>query len=126
MHYWDADRPEWTAAHRDFAAGWRKQKKWVVSKTLTSAGPNATLISGGLEAALRRIQAEHSGEIEVGGPALAQHLGELGLIDEYWLYLHPVVLGGGTPFFKGPRPPLRLLAQQRIGDNAIKLTYSPG
>ena len=56
---------------------------------------------------------------------LAQSLGELGLIDEYLLYIHPVVLGGGKPFFMGPRSPLRLTASERIGDSAIRLTYVP-
>ena len=50
---------------------------------------------------------------------------DLGLIDEYRLYLHPVVLGRGAPFFAGPRPPLRLVASDRIGEDAIRLTYVP-
>jgi len=65
------------------------------------------------------------GEIEVAGPALAHHLTELGLIDEYRIYLHPVVLGSGTPYFAGPRPPLRLLAHDRIDGDVIRLTYVP-
>ena len=125
MRYWDEDRPEWDAAERDFAVAWRGQPKWVVSCSLKSVGPNATLVEGDVEAAIRRLKAEHVGEIEVGGPDLAGHLTKLGLIDEYWLYVHPVVLGHGTPFFNGPRPPLRLLAADRIGESAIKLTYAP-
>jgi len=50
---------------------------------------------------------------------------ELGLIDEYRIYLHPVVLGHGKPYFAGPRPPLRLMANDRIGEDVIRLTYVP-
>ncbi|MGO8484793.1 dihydrofolate reductase family protein, partial [Rhizobium leguminosarum] len=62
------------------------------------------------EAAIRELKAERDGEIEVAGPNLAQSLTELVLIDEYRIYLHPVVLGHGKPYFAGPRPPLRLMA----------------
>src|SRR5262245_14883577 len=44
MRYWDDDQPEWGAAEHAFAAAWRKQPKWVVSRSLKSVGPNATLI----------------------------------------------------------------------------------
>jgi dihydrofolate reductase len=125
MRYWDEDDDEWTPAFRDFAAAWRKQPKWVVSRTLKSVGPNATLIDGDLEAAIRKLKAENSGEIEVAGPELARGLGDLGLIDEYQLYFRPVVLGSGKPFFAGARPPLRLVANQSIGEEAAKLTYVP-
>jgi len=125
MRYWDDDHPEWNAEERAFAAAWRNQPKWVVSRSLTSAGPNATLVAGGLEAAMRGLKAERVGEIDVGGPDLARTLGELGLIDEYRIYLHPVVLGGGKPFFAGPRPPLRLVASDLIVEDVIRLTYVP-
>jgi riboflavin biosynthesis pyrimidine reductase len=52
-------------------------------------------------------------------------LTDLGLIDEYRLYFHPVVIGRGTPFFAGPRPPLRLVASDLIGEDTIRLTYVP-
>ncbi len=125
MRYWDEDDPEWDAERRDFAAAWRSQPKWVVSRSLKSVGPNATLVEGDLEAAIRRLRAQFSGEIEVGGPDLARSLTDLGLVDEYRLYLRPVVLGRGKPFFAGPRPPLRLAASDRIGEDAIRLTYVP-
>lgn len=44
MRYWDDDQPEWTADEHDFAAAWRSRPKWVVSRSLTSVGPNATLV----------------------------------------------------------------------------------
>ena len=88
-------------------------------------GPNATLITDDLEDAIRTLKAEHDGEIEVAGPVLAHSLTELGLIDEYRIYLHPVVLGHGTPYFAGPRPPLRLVASDRMGEDVIRLVYVP-
>ena len=125
MRFWEDDRPEWGADHRAFAAAWRKQPKWVVSRSLTSVGPNATLVEGDLEEAIRVIKAERDGEIEVAGPVLARSLTDLGLIDEYRIYLHPVVLGHGTPYFAGPTPPLKLTGNDRIGDDVIRLTYVP-
>ena len=125
MRYWDEDRPEWDAAGRDFAAAWRSQPKWVVSRSLESVGPNASLIADDLEAAIRALKAEIEGEVAVSGPELARSLTDLGLVDEYRLYLHPVVLGRGKPFFVGPRPPLRLVASDRIGEDVIRLTYVP-
>ena len=125
MRYWDKDDPEWDAARRDFAAAWRSQPKWVVSRSAKSVGANATLVGDDLEAAIRGLKARLDGEISVSGPDLAQSLTDLGLIDEYRLYLHPVVLGRGTPFFAGPRPPLRLVASDRPGEDVIRLTYVP-
>lgn len=125
MRYWDEESHEWTAAEQEFADAWRSQPKWVVSRTLTSVGPNATLISDDLEAMAKKLKAEITGEIEVAGPELAKSLTDLGLIDEYQLYLHPFVVGQGKPFFAGPRPPLRLLSSDLIDENVIKLTYVP-
>jgi dihydrofolate reductase len=133
MHYWDGD--EWAAgdpamdhagsqaALRDFAAAWRAMPKWVASRSLKEVGPNATLIADDFEAAVRKVKAEVEGDVEVGGPKLAASLGKLGLIDEYHLFTHPVVLGRGDPFFVGALPRLRLTGNERIGDEVIKLTY---
>ena len=125
LRYWDEERPEWGAEELDFAAAWRSQPKWVVSRSLKSVGPNATLVSDDIEAVMRRLKAELAGEIEVAGPELGRSLTDLGLIDEYRLYFRPFVLGRGTPFFAGPRPPLRLVANDLIGEDAIRLTYIP-
>ena len=125
MRYWDEDRPEWGAAEHEFAAAWRAQPKWVVSRTLQSVGPNATLVGDDLAGAIRELKAAVDGEIEAGGPVLAQSLTDLGLIDEYRIYLHPVVLGQGNPYFAGPRPRLRLAATDRIDEDVIRLTYVP-
>ena len=125
MRYWDEDLPDWDAEDREFAVAWRSQPKWVVSRSLKSVGPNATLVADDVEAVIRGLKAQLVGEIEVGGPDLARSLTELGLIDEYRLYFRPVVLGRGKPFFAGPRPPLRLVASDLIGEDAIRLTYVP-
>lgn len=125
MRYWDDDQPEWSADEQAFAAAWRAQPKWVVSRSLTSVGPNARLVGEDLEGAIRELKAAHDGEIEVAGPGVARSLTELGLIDEYRIYLHPVVLGHGTPYFAGPRPPLRLIAHDRVDEDVIRLTYVP-
>ena len=106
MRYWDEDRSEWNADQQEFAAAWRRQPKWVVSRTVKAVGPNATLLGDDLEGEIRKLKSEREGEIEVAGPELAQSLTALGLIDEYRIYLHPVVLGDGKPFFARPRPPL--------------------
>jgi dihydrofolate reductase len=125
MRYWDDDHPEWDAEEHAFADAWRKHPKWVVSRTLKSVGPNAKLVETDLEGAMRKLKGERIGEIEVAGPGLAQSLTELGLIDEYRIYLHPVVLGHGKPYFAGARPPLRLMTHDRIGEDVIRLTYVP-
>jgi dihydrofolate reductase len=125
MRYWDDDHPDWEPEGAAFAAAWRKQTKWVVSRTLTSVGPNATLVNGDLEREVRVLKSAHDGEIEVAGPRLAGSLGELGLIDEYRIYLHPIVLGQGTRYFAGPRPPLRLISHDRIDENVVRLRFAP-
>lgn len=125
MRYWDEDQPDWQAHEHDYAAAWRSRPKWVVSRSLKSVGPNATLVAEDIEAAIRGLKARLAGEIEVAGPGLAGSLTQLGLIDEYRLYLHPVVLGSGKPFFSGPRPPLHLVASDRIAEDVIRLTYVP-
>jgi dihydrofolate reductase len=130
MSYWDGDGWKQDGRAQDdlraFAEAWRAMPKWVVSKSLKQVGPNATLISGDFETAIRKLKAERDGEIEVGGPKLAASLAKLGLIDEYHLFLHPVVLGHGEPFFAGVQPKLRLMGSERIGENALRLTYAPG
>lgn len=125
MRYWDDDQPGWNDDERAFAAAWRAQPKWVVSRTLREVGPNATLLEGDLAAAVRGIRDARDGEIEVAGPVLAQSLTALGLIDEYRIYLHAVVIGGGHRYFQGARPPLRLANSVRMDGDVLRLSYVP-
>jgi dihydrofolate reductase len=122
MRYWDDDQPDWDAVAHDFAAAWRATPKWVVSRTLESVGPNATLVRDDAGAFVRALKARLDGDIDVAGPELAGSLTALGLVDEYHLYFRPFVLGGGKPYFAGPRPPLRLIGTESIGEDAVKLT----
>jgi dihydrofolate reductase len=123
MRYWEPDQPHWGDAEREFATAWRAQKKWVVSQTLTEVGPNTTLISHDIEAAVRALKNQLPGQVDVSGTIIAQSCAGWGLIDEYQLLIHPVALGSGKPFFAGPRPNLHLSACDRIGAEVIRLTY---
>jgi dihydrofolate reductase len=125
MRYWDDDRPEFDAGDHDFAQMYRSRPKWVVSRSLTSVGPNATLVDGEIGAFVRRLKADVEGEIDVAGSDLAASLTDLGLVDEYRLYMRPFVLGRGKPFFARGRPPLRLVATVPIAEDTVRLTYVP-
>ena len=125
MRYWDNDRPEWGEVEHDFAAAWRARPKWVVSRTLKSVGANASLVKENVSDFVRKLKHDVDGEIDVAGPALAGTLTDLGLIDEYRLYFRPFVLGTGNPYFAGARPPLRIIASDRIGEDTIRLTCVP-
>lgn len=125
MRYWDDDQPAWNDDERAFAEAWRKQHKWVVSRTLGSVGPNATLIADDIDAAIHAIKRGHDGEVEVAGPTLAHHVTGLGLIDEYRIYLHPVVVGRGKPYFARPRPRLALMGAEPMPGGVVKLAYQP-
>ncbi len=104
MSYWDEDKPDASRIEREFGMAYRSKPKWVASRTLTSVGPNSTLLGPDLRAEVGRVKAEHRGQIEVAGPGIAAVLSALGLIDEYRLYLLPVVLGGGKPFLAAGVP----------------------
>src|SRR5579864_6362772 len=82
VRYWDDDGNVESAEDHEFAAAWRSQPKWVVSRSLKSVGPNATLVSDDIEAVIRELKARLVGEIAVSGPDLARSLTDLGLIDE--------------------------------------------
>jgi dihydrofolate reductase len=125
MRFWDEDQPGWDEIDLDFAQIYRSKPKWVASRSLTSVGPNATLVQGDLIDFAARLKSEREGEIDVAGAELANALSAAGLIDEYRLYFRPFVLGAGKPFFAGPLPPLRLVSSDTIGEDAVRLTCVP-
>jgi dihydrofolate reductase len=125
MRYWEPDQPGWGDAEHEFAQAWRAQKKWVVSRSLTGVGPNATLISDDIEATIRALKTRHPGQVDVSGTILAQSLADWGLMDEYQLCIHPVTLGSGKPFFASPRPRLQFLGSDMVSESVIRLRYAP-
>lgn len=124
MRYWDEDRADWPDEAREFAPLWRATPKLVCSTTLREVGPNATLVREDVVGTLGRLKTETEGVIDVGGAELAASLEGQGLIDEYHLYVHPVVLGGGKPFFAGKTPKLRFLGQQILPQDVVLLRYA--
>ena len=120
---WDAD-PGASPVEREFAPLWRDVPKIVVSTTLKEFGPNARLVSDNVEAELRKLKTDTPGKIEVAGAALAASLGRMGLIDEYWLYLSPTVLGGGKPFFQeGLLLDLKLIGTEQLPQGVMVVKY---
>jgi dihydrofolate reductase len=125
MRYWDEDQPGWDEMDHEFAQIWRPKPKWVASRSLTSVGPNATLVQGDLIDFAASLKSEREGDIDVAGAELANVLSAAGLVDEYRLYFRPYVLGTGKPYFAGSLPPLRLTKLDAIGEDAVRLTYAP-
>lgn len=124
MRYWDEDQPGWGEVELDFADAWRGVPKIVVSRTLTEVGPNASLLGGDFGPAVEALKAATAGTIEVAGAELAAGLSQLGLIDEYRLFLMPVVMGGGKPFFGGPAvPDLTLVGVEHLPQETVLLRY---
>jgi dihydrofolate reductase len=128
MRFWDSPEREASAdeVERDFARAWQETPKIVFSTTLREVGPNARLMKGDVEAAAISLKAETDGEISVSGPELAAHLARAGLIDEYRLYVHPLVLGGGKPYFPaGLSLNLKPLGTQSLAQGVTLMRYAP-
>ena len=115
-----------TATMREYAGIWRSVPKIVFSRTLDSVAGNSRLVSGDVGARLAEIRQEFSGDLEVGGPTLAAAFVARGLVDEYRLVVHPVVLGAGTPFFPAGQQPfdLRLLETHTFRSGVVYLRYA--
>ncbi len=125
--YWPtADRdPLATVQVKEYAAIWREKPKVVFSTTLRHVDWNSRLVNANVEEEVRRLKDEPGGDITVGGAGLARSLMEFDLIDEYWIYLHPIVLGGGKPMF-GPldrRLQLRLLEFRTFLQGVVMQRY---
>jgi dihydrofolate reductase len=113
----------------DFAKKMNAMPKFVVSATLTEpAWANTTVISGDLAAEVARIKDRYQGDILVAGSAtLVQALTELGLVDEYRLMVHPVVLGTGKRLFgeRNAGTDLELAGSRKAGPDVLLLIYRP-
>lgn len=126
MRYWGEPDPDRDAVADEFAALWQQTPKIVVSSTLDEAGPGVEVIRDDVVERVRALKDATEGEIEVSGAQLAATLGAAGLIDEYRLYVQPVVLGSGKPFFaEGFRPELRLVGTERLPQDVVLLRCAP-
>jgi dihydrofolate reductase len=125
--YWPTakDDPAATPAMVDFANIWGPLPKIVFSSSLESVDWNSRLVNGDVADELALIRQEFQGDIDVSGATLAHTFIERGLIDEFRLVVHPVVLGAGTPYFPRLERPvgLRLTDSKRFQSGVIYLGY---
>ena len=127
MRFWDSPEREASASkvERDFARAWQKTPKTVFSTTLREVGHNARLMNGDAENVASALKLEKDGYISVAGAGLAAHLARANLIDEYRLYMHPVVLGGGKPYFQsGLSLALMPLGTESLAQGVTLLRYA--
>jgi len=117
--------PASTEVEREFARIWNATPKIVFSTTLDSVGPGCRLVTGDVGDRLAELRSEFPGDLEVGGPTLASAFIERGLVDEYRLVVHPVILGAGRPFFPALRDSirLRLLETRTFASGVVYLGY---
>lgn len=125
MACWGAPVEEYPPEHRDFASVWQKAEKIVFSRTLTDATTSNTRIERDFDReAIRKLKRDSEHDIIVGGAELAGLAIEAGLVDEYRLFINPVVVGGGKPAFRaGLRANLELLETRRFDTGVVHVRY---
>ena len=127
MRVWDdlADDPGISQVERDFAASWADLDKVVYSSTLEQVTTARTRLERSFDAdAVRAMKAAADRDLSIAGPTVAAHAARAGLIDEFQLYVNPVVVGGGTRFFpSGVRFDLELLEEHRFENGVVFLRY---
>ena len=122
---WESDDPSAGEPEREFARLWQNLPKIVFSTTLDRVEGNARLASGDPAEEVARLRAEPGGDLAVGGAHLAATFARLGLIDEYRVFVSPVILGGGTPFFPSLDEPvgLDLVETRTFGSRVVYARY---
>ena len=107
----------------EYARIWKEKRKIVFSKTLAQVGGNCELFEGNFSEEINKLKAQPGKDMFVGGPHLASTFMKLGLIDEYWLYVHPTILGSGKPMFPhlGERINLKLIETHRFTSGVVLL-----
>jgi dihydrofolate reductase len=125
--YWPSagTDPNATPAMREFGEIWNALPKVVFSRTLDAVDYGCRLVKGDVGEELAKLRSEFDGEIDVSGPNIASQFIERGLVDEYRLVVHPVILGAGTPFFPALKTPIKLrqTGEKRFGSGVLALTY---
>lgn len=127
MRYWETahTNPDISAYELEYARIWQGIPKVVFSRTLTEVGPNARLVRDNVAEEVAALKAQPGQDLFVGGAGLAATFMRLGLIDEYQLYVQPVVLGGGTPFFapSESKVNLELMDTRTFSNGTVMLHY---
>ena len=127
MTYWETAEadPSISEVEREFARIWKNSTKLVFSKTLKQVQGNARLVKGDIAAEITKLKQQPGKDLEIGGPNLASTVMQLGLIDEFRLVVHPVVLGSGTRFFPAlaDKIDLRLVETRAFGSGVVYLRY---
>jgi len=127
MVYWEtADQnPSAREYELEFARIWKDLPKVVFSKTLEKVEGNARLVREGAAEEVAKLKEQPGKDLAVGGAGLASTLMKLGLIDEYRLFISPVVLGGGTPYFPAldERIDLELVETRTFGSRVVYVRY---
>jgi dihydrofolate reductase len=127
MRFWQtADREhDLPPAEREYAEIWQDTDKVVYSSSLDEASTPRTRIERAFDAdAVRRMKAEAERDLSISGPHLAEHAFRAGLVDEVWMFVHPVAVGGGTPLLpRGIRLDLELRDERRFATGVVYLRY---
>jgi dihydrofolate reductase len=127
MTYWETagEDPSAPEHELEFAGIWKRLPKIVFSTTLESVVGNARLAAGGVAEEVATLKEQPGKDLAVGGAGLASSAIELGLVDEYRLFVSPVVLGGGTPYFPAleERIDLELIETRTFGSRVVYLRY---
>ncbi|MGA4861087.1 dihydrofolate reductase family protein [Streptomyces lavendulocolor] len=117
--------PAAPAPMREFARIWREKPKYVFSRTLRQAGPNATVLGEVDPEEVRALARRYPGDLAVGGADLAESFRRHDLIDAYDVYVHPVLIGRGKPLFpaRDTGTALRLTGTRAFGNGVVLLAY---
>ena len=109
----------------EFAQIWRRTPKIVYSRTLEHVGPNVTLVRDVVAEEVQALKAQPGGDLVIGGARLAAEFHRLDLVDEFRIYVHPVLIGDGTPLFARDeaRRPLRLIETRTFGNGVVLLRH---
>jgi len=125
--YWpEADKnPSAHQVEIEYAEIWRNKPKIVFSNTLEKVNWNSRLVRGEIEEEVKKLKAQPGNYLSLGGARLASSFMRLGLVDEFWLYYQPVVLGSGKPMFQSLQEAVRLelIDSQRFGSGVVLLKY---
>lgn len=125
--YWptaDAD-PDSSVTVKQFARIWRDKPKVAYSRTLERAGWGTTIVRDVVAEEVAALKAEPGGDMSIGGAGIAAEFMRQDLIDEFRVYVHPVVIGAGTPLFPpgGPKIDMTLIGTRTFGNGVVLLHY---